>query len=75
MFVADCSDLNGSGNGDICIRTDKGTLVALVYAQHVHTAGTILAALNAAYAPGHTDLMISPEALDAWLEANPLPAA
>lgn len=25
-------------------------------------------------APGHTDLMVCPETLDAWLEANPLPA-
>jgi hypothetical protein len=26
-------------------------------------------------APGHTDLMVSPESIDAFLEANPLPAA
>lgn len=26
-----------------------------------------------ALAPGHTDLMVTPESLDAWLEANPLP--
>jgi hypothetical protein len=25
-------------------------------------------------APGHTDLMVTPESLDAWLEKNPLPA-
>jgi hypothetical protein len=25
------------------------------------------------FAPGHTDLMVSPEALDAWLEKNPEP--
>lgn len=26
-----------------------------------------------ANAPGHTDLMVSPESIGAWLEANPLP--
>jgi hypothetical protein len=25
------------------------------------------------YAPGHTDLMVTPESIDAWLEANPPP--
>ena len=29
--------------------------------------------LDPAIAPGHTDLMVSPESLDVWLEANPLP--
>lgn len=29
--------------------------------------------LDPALAPGHTDLMVDPESLDAWLEANPLP--
>ena len=29
--------------------------------------------LDPALAPGHTDLMVEPESLDAWLEANPLP--
>jgi hypothetical protein len=24
-------------------------------------------------APGHTDLMVTPESIDAWLEKNPLP--
>lgn len=24
-------------------------------------------------APGHTDLMVTPESIDAWLEANPPP--
>ncbi|MCA0032712.1 hypothetical protein [Mesorhizobium sp. B263B2A] len=31
-FVVDMADANGTGNGDICVRTDKGTLVALIYA-------------------------------------------
>lgn len=30
--------------------------------------------LKARYTPGHTDMMVSPESLDVWLEGNPLPA-
>ncbi len=30
---------------------------------------------SAAHAPGHTDLMVSPESIDAFMEANPLPPA
>jgi hypothetical protein len=50
-------------------------LVALVYAHERATerAAVIAAALNAAFSPSMTDLMVSPESLDAWLEANPLP--
>jgi len=33
----------------------------------------ILSLLDATPAPGHTDLMVSPESLDAWLEDNPPP--
>lgn len=75
-FVVDAADLNGTGNGDVCIRTDKGTLVALVYASDGASdrANVIAEALNAAFAPGHTDLMVSPEELDDWLEKNPPPA-
>lgn len=29
--------------------------------------------LKARYQPGHTDMMVSPESLDAWLADNPLP--
>lgn len=29
--------------------------------------------LDPALAPGHTDLMVTPESLDAFMEANPLP--
>ncbi len=32
-----------------------------------------LTAEQARFAPGHTDLMVPPETLDAWLDANPLP--
>lgn len=32
-----------------------------------------LAQLKARYAPGHTDMMVSPEALDEWIEKNPPP--
>jgi hypothetical protein len=34
-----------------------------------------VAALKAKYMPGMTDLMVPPETLDAWLDANPLPEA
>lgn len=73
FYVA--ADPNQLGNGDLAIRTDKGRLVALVYAQKDTqvVAEVIAEALRAAFAPGHTDLMVSPEELDAWLEANPLP--
>ena len=33
----------------------------------------VLAEGDAKYAPNHTDLMVSPESLDALMEANPLP--
>lgn len=36
-------------------------------------ANIALSAFNAALAPSHTDLMVSPELLDEWLEQNPLP--
>lgn len=73
MFVIDTQDLNGSGNGDLVIRTDKGTLVALVYAHErsADYAGAIINALNAAFSPSHTDLMLSPEEINEWLEKNP----
>ena len=32
-----------------------------------------LASAKAATAPGHTDLMVTPEQLDEWLKKNPLP--
>jgi hypothetical protein len=31
--------------------------------------------VRATFAPGHTDLMVTPESIDAFLEANPLAAA
>lgn len=79
MFVVDKNDLNGTGNGDVCVRTDKGMLVALIYAKkppapNVEYAGIVAAALNAAFRPLHTDLMVDPESLDAFMEANPLPS-
>lgn len=75
MFVIDKNDLNGTGNGDVCIRTDKGTLVALIFAgsQTMARASVVAAALNAAFSPSMTDLMVDPESLDAFMEANPLP--
>jgi hypothetical protein len=78
MFVVDKKDLNGTGNGDVCVRTDKGTLVALIYARNppepnIEYAEVVAAALNAAFRPSHTDLLISPESLDVFMEANPLP--
>lgn len=78
MFVIDPTDLSGAGNGDVCIRTDKGTLVALVYAEKPLAPATaraevVVAALNAAFAPSHTDLTISPEGLDDFMARNPLP--
>lgn len=72
------ADPNNLGNGDLAIRTDKGRLVALVYARQSAEETTLYAqviaeALRAAFAPGHTDLMVSPEELDVWLDKNPLP--
>ncbi|MBZ9894208.1 hypothetical protein LB545_07605 [Mesorhizobium sp. BR1-1-6] len=77
MFVV-AGDQTAQQNGDIAIRSDKGRLVALVYAmgsalKTVEYANVICGALNASFSPGHTDLMIIPEALDSWLEKNPLP--
>lgn len=76
FVIAD--DPNDVRNGDVCIKTDKGRLVALIYARqppepNLEYARVVNAALNAAFAPGHTDLMVSPEALDAFMAANPLP--
>ncbi len=36
-------------------------------------AATLIAETEARLAPGHTDLMVTPESLDAFMEANPLP--
>ena len=79
MFVV-AGDITPQRNGDIAIRSDKGRLVALIYAMgmagdSLRYAEVVCAALNAAFAPGHTDLMISPEALDEFMERNPLPDA
>ena len=48
------------------------TLVALVYAhdRSADYAGAIVNVLNAAFSPSHTDLMLSPEEIDEWLEKN-----
>lgn len=75
MFVV-TGDETSQQNGDIAIRSDKGRLVALVYAMGLASdtrdyANVVCDALNAAFFPGHTDLMISPEVLDEWLEQNP----
>lgn len=63
MFVVS-NDPNGIGNGDVSIRTEKGALVVLVYASHADKAGIIASALNAAFSPSHTDLMVAPELMD-----------
>lgn len=74
MFVV-AKDPTDLGNGDLAVRTDKGTLVALIYAQFgdrrtEDVASVVAAALNAAFAPSHTDMMVTPAQLDAWLETN-----
>jgi len=63
MFVIDTQDVNGTGNGDICIKTDKGTLVALVFAGKNASAFAecIAQCLNSTFCPWHTDLMVPPE--------------
>ena len=38
-------------------------------------AAEALAALRSTFAPGHTDLMVTPESIDAFMEANPLDEA
>jgi hypothetical protein len=78
MFVVDKNEFNGTGNGDVCVRTDKGTLVALIYARtprepNTEYADVVAAALNVAFCPAYTDLMVTPESLDAYLDANPPP--
>lgn len=77
MFVI-TGDETAQRNGDLAIRSDKGRLAAIVYSRGLESetrnyANVICDALNAAFAPGHTDLMISPEALDDFMEWNPLP--
>jgi hypothetical protein len=77
MYVLD-TDPNKLGNGDICIRTDKGTLVALIYSrfpphENTRVAQIMVDALNSTFFPSHTDLMVSPESIGKWLEENPLP--
>jgi hypothetical protein len=83
MFIVD-ADPNRLGNGDLAIRTDNGLpgsgrLAALVYARNSadltrQYAEVIAAALNAAFCPSMTDLMLSPEQIDSFMEANQLPA-
>lgn len=76
MFMV-AADPTVQQNGDLAIRSDKGRLVALVYAMGMESdtkryAQVIAAALNAAFSPSHTDMMVTPDQLDTWLEANPL---
>ena len=63
MFVVG-EDPTAIGNGDVSIRTDRGSLVALVYSKHADKAGFIASSLNAAFAPSHTDLMVPPELME-----------
>lgn len=58
MFKVDEKDLNETGNGDIVIRTNKGTLVALIYAAQsrektLEGAKVIVEALNKIYYPNN----------------------
>lgn len=73
MFVIDKKDANGTGNGDFCVRTDKGALAALVYScgNTEERAHVIAAALNAAFSPSMTDMMVEPS--EEWWAANPPP--
>jgi len=69
-------DPNRLGNGDLAIRTDNGTLVALVYARADSAttrryAEVIASALNAAFCPTMTDLMVAAESISDWLAENP----
>lgn len=78
FFVA--GDQTQQQNGDLSVRSDKGRLVCLVYAMGMESdtlayAQVIAAALNAAYSPSMTDMMVTPESLDAFLEENPPPEA
>ena len=74
MFcVAD--DPNNLGNGDLAIRSDKGRLAVLIYARQskeetVRYAQVVAEALNSAFSPRHTDLMIPPEEISAYLAAE-----
>lgn len=68
MFVI-APDPTPQRNGDIAIRSDKGRLVALVYAMGVTTdtrryAELIVSALNAALSPSMTDLMVDPSVIE-----------
>jgi len=77
MFKVD-SDPNKLGNGDLAIISEKGRLVALVYAMSgaVKTkeyATVIAHSLNSAFLPSMSDMMVDPELLDSFLERNPLP--
>jgi len=79
MIYSVSEDPNKIGNGDVSIVTDNGTLVALVYAQHqrnktAEIAAIIANALNAAFAPSMTDLMVEPKNLDDFVRNNPLPS-
>jgi hypothetical protein len=70
-------EVNGTGNGDVSVRTHPGgVLVALIYARSDaeetrRYAEVACCALNAAFRPSMTDMMVTPEQLDAWLEQNP----
>lgn len=77
MFIV-ADDPTNNGNGDLAVRTDKGRLVALIYAMGMRDdthryAEVVAAALNAAFNPSMTDMMVSPESLDDFLQKNPLP--
>lgn len=43
------------------------------YGVTLHRIAAHIRAMSASEAPGHTDLMVSPESLDEYLEKNPPP--
>lgn len=71
MFVV-AEEAYGIGNGDLTVRTDKGRLVAVVYARPTPAetkayAEVMANALNAAFSPSMTDLMVTPEQIESYL--------
>lgn len=54
-------------------RPMSGDLPGLLTQIDNMTTGLVRAAPSERDAPGHTDLMVAPETLDAFMEANPLP--
>jgi hypothetical protein len=56
-------------HGTVMAGSDHSKTAALIRVQAAE-----IERLKATYAPGHIDMMVSPESLDRWLEDNPPPA-